>query len=42
MAEENNIVSRKVLESVGLRYVETFDWNECPYAWYKMAAPDQL
>lgn len=39
MAEEHNIASQKVLESVGLQYVAMFDWNGRPYAWYKMQRP---
>lgn len=39
MAEEDNIASRKVLESVGLVYEEMFDWNGRPYAWYGMQRP---
>lgn len=32
----HNIASRKVLESVGLRYIENFDFNGEPYEWYEM------
>lgn len=31
----DNIASRKVLESVGLRYVEDFDFNGDPYEWFE-------
>lgn len=42
MAEEHNIASRKVLESVGLVYREMFDWNDKPHAWYSMQRPALL
>ena len=39
MAHEHNIASRKVLESVGLQYVEMFDVEGDPYLWYKTERP---
>lgn len=39
MADVNNTASRKVLEKAGLRYIETFDLNGTPHAWFKITRP---
>ncbi|KAA5532545.1 GNAT family N-acetyltransferase [Taibaiella lutea] len=36
----HNIASRKTLQSVGLRYVENFDYDGSPYEWYEMKRQD--
>jgi ribosomal-protein-alanine N-acetyltransferase len=39
MADVNNTASRKVLEKAGLHYVETFDLDDVPHAWFKAIKP---
>jgi ribosomal-protein-alanine N-acetyltransferase len=40
IAHEQNIASRKVLESVGLQQKELFEFDAAPHVWYEMARPD--
>lgn len=36
MADTRNIASRKILEKVGMKYVETIDWQGVPHDWFKV------
>jgi [ribosomal protein S5]-alanine N-acetyltransferase len=36
MADAGNLASRRVLEKVGLRYLETFDLDGTPHDWLRM------
>jgi ribosomal-protein-alanine N-acetyltransferase len=36
MAEEGNIASGRVLEKAGLQFIEMFDYDAVPHAWYKI------
>jgi RimJ/RimL family protein N-acetyltransferase len=40
MAHINNISSQKVLQNVGLKYIETFDFEGAPHYWYKILGKD--
>ena len=35
IAQIDNIASRKVLQSAGLRFIQNFDFNGDPYEWYE-------
>lgn len=37
MTDINNLVSKKVLEKTGFKFVETFKFNEEPTDWFKMS-----
>jgi ribosomal-protein-alanine N-acetyltransferase len=37
MADSNNSASRHVLEKTGLKYIETFSFNETPHDWFKIS-----
>ena len=37
MADVNNVASRKVLERVGLTFIETFDLDSIPHNWFKIS-----
>jgi len=39
MAEEDNIASRKVLESVGMAYQNMFKWEGSNCTWYRLQNP---
>lgn len=36
MAEEGNVASRRVLQKAGLQFVEMFEYDGAPHAWYKI------
>jgi ribosomal-protein-alanine N-acetyltransferase len=37
IADANNLASRKVLEKIGLQFVEAFDFEGDPHFWYKIS-----
>jgi ribosomal-protein-alanine N-acetyltransferase len=37
IADANNLASRKVLEKIGLQFVEAFDFEGDPHFWYKVS-----
>ncbi len=39
MCEVENTASRKVLEKVGLKFIETFDLHGVPHHWFKISKP---
>lgn len=39
MADSKNSASRNVIEKVGLKHIETFEFNETPYDWFKITKP---
>jgi ribosomal-protein-alanine N-acetyltransferase len=41
-AEINNIASNKILQKVGLRYIETFEFDGEPHNWYKITKLEWL
>jgi len=36
IADENNIASKKVLEKVGLKFIETFNLEGTPHSWFHL------
>jgi [ribosomal protein S5]-alanine N-acetyltransferase len=39
MCDVGNVASRKVLEKVGLKFIETFDLHGVPHYWFKISKP---
>jgi [ribosomal protein S5]-alanine N-acetyltransferase len=39
MCDMHNASSRKVLEKVGLKPIDTFDLNGIPHYWFKIQRP---